>query len=461
MPQKNTVRQRSALIDEMAECLPMIKCLMGGTEAMREAGALYLPKWPSEAEQDYKVRKSVATLFPAFEWTVDVLSGKPFSKPVSWDGVPKDIEALFGDIDLQGTNLHNFLYEVTHSAVSDGFCGILVEYPQASGVKSRADEKKAGLRPYWVKIDLHSLLDVRFERISGKQVISQLRFVELVVEPDPEDEFSQLCIEQVRVIEPTRWRTYREKQVANAREKEWVLHDEGVNTLGVVPFVPVYGKRKGHFKSKPPLAELAYLNVEHWQSKSDQQTILHVARVPLLFLRCFGERDIVIGAHSALISNDEKSDARYIEHSGDAIEAGRLSLQDLEDQMRQIGAELLVVKPGRMTIAQTRADNEPQTCALQRIVQAVEGAADQALSFTAAWMKQPTSGSIDIFSDFGVANQAEATLQFLLDMNQEGKISDETLFEEVQRRGLVNDMLTWKAEKARIKKSPPSPDQTA
>jgi hypothetical protein len=31
-----------------------------------------------------------------------------------------------------------------------------------------------------------------------------------------------------------------------------------------------------------PLRDLAYLNVKHWQSQSDQDTILHVARVPIL-----------------------------------------------------------------------------------------------------------------------------------------------------------------------------------
>ncbi|MGR5448171.1 DUF4055 domain-containing protein, partial [Vibrio jasicida] len=81
----------------------------------------------------------------------------------------------------------------------------------------------------------------------------------------------------------------------------------------------------------PPLAELAYMNVEHWQSKSDQQTILHVARVPILFAKMLGDNKITVGGAAVVKCEDENGDLKYVEHGGAAIEAGRLSLLDLED----------------------------------------------------------------------------------------------------------------------------------
>ena len=155
--------------------------------------------------------------------------------------------------------------------------------------------------------------------------------------------------------------------------------------------MPVYGKRLGYMQATPPLLELAYTNVEHWQSKSDQQNILHVARVPILFARMLGEGDL-----------------KYVEHTGAAIEAGRLSILDLEDRMRQAGAELLVSKPGNVTESQTLADNEQGACALQKIATNVEEAADQALQLMADWVTELEGGHITIFKDFGAAtHQAE------------------------------------------------------
>ena len=38
-------------------------------------------------------------------------------------------------------------------------------------------------------------------------------------------------------------------------------------------------------RARPPLLDLAWLNLAHWQSSSDQRHILHIARVPILFAR--------------------------------------------------------------------------------------------------------------------------------------------------------------------------------
>jgi hypothetical protein len=54
-----------------------------------------------------------------------------------------------------------------------------------------------------------------------------------------------------------------------------------------IPFVPLYGTRLAFMMGISPLRDVAYLNVKHWQSQSDQDTILHVARVPIL---AFGRR---------------------------------------------------------------------------------------------------------------------------------------------------------------------------
>ena len=64
--------------------------------------------------------------------------------------------------------------------------------------------------------------------------------------------------------------------------------------------------------------ELGHLNVEHWQSSSDQQTILHVARVPLLFVIGV-ETPLTIGADSLITASNPGAELKFVEHSGAAI----------------------------------------------------------------------------------------------------------------------------------------------
>ncbi|NOV25898.1 DUF4055 domain-containing protein [Cupriavidus necator] len=438
----------------MAQNWPLISALLGGTSAMRAAAQAFLPQWPNEPDKSYKDRTATATLFPAFSRTVEVLGAKPFSKPLTYsDDVPATLKAWCEDVDLQGRNLHAFADSVTADALARGIAGILVDYPTVTGVRTKADEKKIGARPYFVQISFENVLGWKSERIEGVETLTQLRLLEVAVEED--GPFHERRVPQVRVLYPGRWETWQKRKDSTTGEEKWTLVGEGTTSLQKIPFVPVYGNRTAFMMGTPPLLELAHMNVEHWQSKSDQQTILHIARVPILFARMLGDSKIVVGGAQAVQSDSEHGDLKFVEHSGAAIEAGRLSILDLEDRMRQVGAELLVIKPGNTSITQTVADNEPGMCALQRITQGVEDALDAAMQLMAEWAGEQSGGHVQLFKDFGVHTLSEASLQLLREMNVDGTLSDEQLFIEAQRRGLVSPDIKWEDEKKRIAQNIP------
>lgn len=451
------VRKRSPALDDMAEEWALVTALLGGTRAMRKEKHKHLPQWPNEEDEIYERRLRTATLFPAFKRTVEILAAKPFSKPLTiGEDMPSRIKAWAADdIDQQGRSLHVFAADVCEDQVSYGLCGILVDYPEVEPgtIKTQADEEAAGVRPYFVHIRAEQLLGCRAEQKNGMWTPTMVRFVEFITEPD--GEFGEKCIEQVRVLEPGKWRTYRKQEKPDAAGNLWQLYKEGTTTLPKVPFVPCYGDRVAYMASRAPLIAVAYLNVEHWQSKSDQQTILHVARVPLLFLRCMGDSGVTIGSSAAIKSDDLNADAKYVEHEGKAIDAGEKSLEGLEDLMRQAGAELLVIASGNKSVPQTLADNEQGKCALQRITEDLEDAIEMALQLMAEWVGEKTGGHVTLFKDFGAATLAEASGELLLKMATAGKLSDETLFDEVKRRGAISPELDWKAEKTKIDEQPP------
>jgi Domain of unknown function (DUF4055) len=447
------VRKTSAAVDKMAEDWSLIAAVMGGTKAMREAGKQYLPQWPAEDYKSYQARLATATFFPAYGRTVSVLTGKPFSKPVKiGEDVPAPLQKLLDDIDLQGRNLHSFASDLAEEALAFGLCGILVDCPPNPGAKTLADEQKAGIRPYWVHIRHNAILGWKTQKVGGSLQLSQLRLLESVEEAD--GDFGTKLIEQVRVLEPGKWSTWRKAKEADP--DSWALDKEGVTTLTVIPFVPIYGRRDDFMIGCAPMLELAHANVEHWQSKSDQQTILHVARVPMLFAKDIGtETEIICGAGAMINASSATADVKYVEHSGKAIEAGRVSLLDLEDRMRQIGAELLVIKPGKATTVQVMAENEQGMCDLQRITESMEDAIDQALDLTAKWLKEAKGGHATIYKDFGAATLAEASAELLYKMRSSGSLSLETLLSECKRRGILSPEIEIDQEIVRAKADAP------
>jgi hypothetical protein len=429
------VRKQSDAVALMAQDWTLIAAVLGGTKAMRGAGQTYLPKWPCEDHDSYKARLHTATLFPAYARTVSVLVGKPFSKPLTiGEDVPPRIVELLDDVDCQNRNLHSFASELCQDALAFGLCGILVDCPPNNGAVTVQQERAAGIRPYFVHVHHNNILGWKASSQAGGRVLTQLRLLEMVEEED--GAFGTKMIEQVRVLEVGRWSTWR-KSTVGAVEK-WMPHEEGLTSLLCIPFIPVYGKRRDFMVGEPPMLELAHANVEHWQSKSDQQTILHVARVPMLFAKAIGDSKIAVGAGAYISASSPDADVKYVEHSGKAIEAGRISILDLEDRMRQTGAELLVIKPGNTTEVSTIADNEMGMCDLQRIMQSVEDSLDQALDLMAKYLGEKDGGHVSIYRDFGAATLAEASAQLLHSMKVDGSLSFETFLTELKRRGILS-----------------------
>lgn len=463
MAEQKTVATPIEAVLEMCPDWELTEALLCGTRHMRGAGEKYLPRWPNEDQKSYAARLAVAVLYPAYSRTVTTLAAKPFSKPLKVeDDVPAKLVEWLDDIDMQGRNLHVFASDCMELMLGPGLGCILVDYPDASksvqptaaGVVTQAEEQRAGLRPYWLLIKPRQIIGWRAERVRGEWTLNQFRFMECVEEPD--GEFGTMEIEQVRVLEPGKWRTFR--QDTNDPRK-WVLHDEGTTTLQEVPIVPLYGVRTGFMAAKPPLIELAHLSVAHWQSSSDQQNILHVARVPILTVT--GVQDGIgqngeaqpwtfsIGA-SAAVKLPMGATMAYVEHTGKAVEAGAAELETLEQRMRQAGAELLVLGPSPTTRIEAAADNEVATCALQRMTQALEDALDEALDITARWVGEATGGHVTLFSDFGALTLGDAQNQLIADMEAAGVISKQTAFEESQRRGVLAADRTWEEEQARL-----------
>ena len=426
----------------------LVTALLGGTTAMRAAGKKYLPRHPAEEEDAYAFRLSVSTLYGAFAKTVTTMAGKPFAEPLQLgaDMPPKLVEYC-EDIDLEGRDLQAFAHTAFAAAMGYGLTHILVDYPRAEGTQTLAEQRAIGARPYFVHILAPQVLGWRAERINGVHTLTQLRFVECVSEPD--GEWGESTVEQVRVLEPGAWRIYRKSE-----KGEWFLHEEGTSTLGVIPLVTIYTGRTGFMTARPPLMDLAHLNVEHWQSASDQQNILRVARVPILLGAGFEDgAAIKIGATSAVQAPSSDAKLMFVEHSGKAIEAGRQSLQDLEERMSVMGAELLVSQPGQKTATESATDTAESNAPLSAMARNLEDAIEQALDLAAKWEGLDRGGEIELYDGF--AGLEAFDIPSLLNAKKIGVLSAETVFAELQRRGLIDDAKKWADELARIASEAP------
>lgn len=452
----------------------IVDALMGGTLAMRAAGEAYLPRWPKEVKDSdgydpYEFRLKTSILLPAYQETIRNNTGRVFADSIGYsDDMPEYMRELLDNIYRQGNNLQVWAWWFFSKALSSGLCHVLAEFPVTRDEEgrprytTRAQEIAAGVRPYAVMIRPEQVLGWKSQAADSGHKLTQFRYTETIEEDDPKNEFGTVYIEQIRVLEPGSWATYRK----TGKKNQWELYDSGSTSLKEIPLVTMYTNRTGFMTATPPLMELAHLNIKHWQSQSDQDNILHVARVPVLV--AVGVEDtydqagnkiqwsMTVGSSTAT-SLPTGGDLKYVEHSGASVEAGRLSLQDLVEDMRLAGAKLLQ-KDKQQTKTATQAEEEAaaELSPLESMAQALEDALNQLLHYFAMLKGESVSGTVNVRGNFDIDYAAEQNLQLLKGMTDSGYLSKQTLFEEAQKRGSISGERTWDEESGRIEAEGPA-----
>ena len=453
----NDPSKRTPCVEAMRDTTEMITAIMGGTDTMREARAKYLPKFPAETEASYEIRLKTATMYPAYQHTVGVMAGKPFARPIT---VPEEMDKTLAgwlqNADNEGRNLDTVAAHGFESCVAYGQVHFFVEHMRAPSTAdgrplSVDEERKAGMRPYVVVVNLGQLIGFTHEK--GR--LTQVRYMESIEQKD--GDFGVKVVPQIRVLEPGKWTTMRKPEAPAADgTSTWTVFETGLTApLTEIPFVTAYGKRTGFMTSRPPLKELAHLNIKHWQSQSDQDTLMHVARVPILTVAGVDDGfELQVGTKAA-VKLPVNATMSYTEHSGAAIGAGKVSLDDLKEEMRQAGSEMMVARFTQATATEVGAEESGNKSDLQRIAQGFEDALDTVVNFMSQYRNIENKAELTVFKEFGVIEAGHVTAPVIIQAQTAGLLSKESAYEELQRRGVVSPDRTWEDEQARMEDEGP------
>lgn len=467
----------SLFYSKMAERWSIISDVLGGTEAMREAGETHLPKHMHEPDDVYDERLDTSVFLNMTELTLDFLTGKPFNEPVQlMEDVPEELVEFAEDIDLQGNNLDHFAQEWFREALAKGFSHVLVETPADPGgeIRTLADQREYNIRPYWVHIKPENLIAAEAVRIRGIETLTHVRFFEHETVRDGYEEKEEIFVRVMDLVDligdnnPEDFRVEVRRYKKTKRQQNgsvWVLDEEPRMTdLKKIALVTFYTNRKGFMESKPPLLDLAYLNITHWQSGSDQRSILTVSRFPMLAgsgVTDYENEKTIVGPHGLLLADDPQGRFYYVEHSGAAIEAGRKDMKDLEEQMALYGAQLLKPRPDRETATARSMDENSTTSSLKRMTFSFMDALEQCMQLSAEMSGHESGGSVRVNTDFSLSETEIVDLQTLVTARKDGEISHSAFIAELKRRGVLHEDFSVEddLELLKTEELPPPPHQ--
>lgn len=453
MSKKNPVATPSKQWELQNPTWGLVDTLWGGTDSMRDAAQTYLPQEPAEPESAYFNRLARSVLTPIYPDTIKKLMGKIMRNPIILEeDVPATVLRYMSDVDSQGTDINEWCKRIGESALNHGVTFILVDSPNVQTMEAqrgeevtRADLIDGTMRPYAIHVKSPQVIGYKTEVRNGVVVLTQARILMETMEDSTEDEFTQQMLKRIHVWEIGRKRIYRQ-QIDEDGQEEWVLESDAAVELDFIPLIPVYGYMLQFMLGKPPLLDVAHLNVTHWQSDSDQRHILHVARVPLLFGSGLGDDErgdfqIQVGPNT-MTRGPQGSDMKYVEHSGAGIEAGAADLDILESRMAKLGLNMIIRRQTGDVTATSRALDQAETDSpLGMFARHIEAKLEDMLDVFALILDlgEDMGGSVTVFKDFTISARDADDVKALADMRTRGDISQLTYWEELKRRGLLAD----------------------
>lgn len=406
----------------------LIEDLMQGTYGMRKKHRRYLPQEPRELDESYDNRLARSVCPPYYQRLERMLAGMLTRKPVRLTDTADIIQEQLFNVDLQNNDLNVWTYETTRKMVRYGHVGVLVDAPKA---------EYEG-RPYWCTYTPREILGWRYE---GSELV-QLRLMEKVVLPD--GEYGEKTAEQVRVLTPGEYKIYQKQKNTN-----FELIDEGTTSLDKIPFSVAYANRLNIMESRPPLEDIAELNLKTYQVQSDLDNQLHISAVPMLAFFGFpsAAEEVSAGPGEA-IAFPADGRAEYIEPKGTSFDHQFKRLEQLAGQINELGlSAVLGQKLSAETAEAKRLDRSQGDSTMMVIAQNMQDMIDNSLQFHAQYLGNTTAaGSSYVNRDFLGARLDPQEVGSLLQLYTAGTITQETLLNQLSEGEVLGDEFDVDAE---------------
>ena len=346
----------AAVLDQL-KGWEIMKAVTLGTEYLRDNSEAFLPLEPREDYTAYLARVNRAVFSPYTQRLVRAATGLILRKPITLIGDPYWTDVFAKDVDGCGSDLDEYARRSLICALTYGHSHTLVDFPAPTGAKSLAEERSLNRRPYWIEVDPTNVYGWRLDREVNYGSLIQVRIGEKAVVPN--GEFGESVYNQIRVIEPGQYRVYRQTEKQKTLEpysqggftgdfngppqqQEYELIESGDYSLDEIPLVTVYTGKTDTMTSKPPLLDIAYLNLAHFQRQADLIHSLHVASQPMLVLEGWDDqtKDMAISVNYAMATQPGNK-VYYVEPASSAFEAQSAEIQELEKQMASLGISTL------------------------------------------------------------------------------------------------------------------------
>ncbi len=421
----------------------------GGRDAVIAAGEEYLSPLPGNPESDYPTR---GNFYNGVRRTVQGLGGGIMQKAPVFD-LPRIMgEEYLKDLTLGDVSAEMLAVDTIHEVLLTGRCGILVDM-------SSNPERKA--RPYAALYLTEDIVSWRLESVGGDDTLTRVILREVLEEPNPKDRFVTDTSTQYRVLELADnrymqevWKESSEGSGKYIKDEKEIVPTRRGDALPFIPFVFITPTSGSPEPERPPLLDLADVNLAHWRNSADHEYGLHLVALPTPWVsghKDKGEGELQIGP-SVVWQLEKEGRAGMLEFSGEGLAAIKTAMDKKEKMMATLGARLLE-EPSSVqetaTAVSMRHSGEHAT--LRMVAQSVEERFSRVLQIIAWWVgtevkPEEVEAFVEFNKEFWAVRATPQEVQAALLAYQADGISFPTFYERLEKGGWAREGVTAEEE---------------
>lgn len=384
----------------------MIRDCVAGERAVKACGPLYLPHPASgdntdpKARARYKAYKQRAVFLNATARTLNALLGVAFAKPVSLDlsGAMAD---LIDDVDGSGMPLPQLLRGAMSEVLQSGRAGFMVDYDRQAHFDELGDvvpQTAAEMAAHRPLIRLYTAEQIiNWRQTHGVDTLIVLKETDEISTEDPDD-FANHEVTIWTELRMIAGKAHARRWFYNADTSEVQMDlprgftrtdlvplvDAAGNALTQLPFCWCGAVDNNATPDAAPLADIASINIKHYNAEADVAEIAHIVGQPTLvatgLTQSWADKNlkggIALGATKGVILG-QNMDAKLIQAEERNLSVALCERREL--QMAKLGAALVEKGTAPKTATEAAYDAQTDNSILSLIAGNVEKAFNRAL----------------------------------------------------------------------------------
>lgn len=322
--------------------------LMRDALAGEVAKEKYAPKLSDQEEDEYSAYVGRAEFYNATARTQVALTGLLFAKPPKVE-LPEALKSIGENISLDDDSLEALAKNIADECLSVGRCGVLVDLPSVEKADySKLEAERLNLRAYATLYKAENIINWKTTKINGSNVTSLVVLTETYAEPT-QDEFVDKIKTRYRVLDLHegyyRQRVFSETKAGNFEVVSEIYPSANGQKLEYLPFTFFNVNDLKTSVEKPPLLDLAKINISHFRSEVDLEHGTHFTALPTPYVTGYqGESSekLKIGSTAVWVINDPSAKVGFLEFSGAGLSTLENRIAVKEKRMSILGARLLL-----------------------------------------------------------------------------------------------------------------------